>query len=103
VLVNIINFTENFLRLALTVVTLFFLTMFALLVDTIKENKLSRLKLKLIKQLKLKPKKKIKSKKPSQEGFFVSKRFSCSSIPKSSEPAATFQIKSSRIMILHNE
>ena len=70
-LVNIINFTENFLSLALIAVTLFFLTTFAQLVVTIKVSKLSRSKLKLIKQLKLNQKNKVKSKKPSKEGFFV--------------------------------
>jgi hypothetical protein len=39
VLVNTINFTENFLRLALTVVTLFFHTTFVLLAVTTKVNK----------------------------------------------------------------
>jgi hypothetical protein len=39
VLVNTINYTENFLRHALTVVTLFFLTMYVHLAATTKVSK----------------------------------------------------------------
>jgi hypothetical protein len=44
VLVNIISFTENSLRLALTVVIQFFHTLYALLAATIKASKFSKLK-----------------------------------------------------------
>jgi hypothetical protein len=46
-LVNIISFTENFLRLAQIVVTLYFLTMFALLVAITRANKFLKSKLSL--------------------------------------------------------
>jgi hypothetical protein len=70
VLVNIINFIENFLRHALTVEMLYFLTMFVQHVATIKESKLLRLKLKLNKQLKLNQENKCEFKKAFERRLF---------------------------------
>jgi hypothetical protein len=54
VLVNIINFIENSLRLALTAVTLFFLTTYAQLVATTRGSKFSKSRLRpTLKALKL--------------------------------------------------